>query len=456
MSKKIALLIGNSEYTDKKLSRLKTPRADVNGVAQVLRNPEIGNFDDVTVLLNEKVDILRRQIARLFIDRQRDDFLLLYFTGHGVKDEYGQLHLAVSDTEHKFLDATAIPASYVTRHMDRSRSRRQVLLLDCCHSGAFEWGAKAALGEGVGAEAAFKGTGYGHYVLAASDAMQYAWEGDQILGKAETSVFTRFLIEGLQTGKADIDSDGLITIDELYDYIYERIIGSTSKQTPCKWTYGEQGNIAIARNPNSSVRQKEQMDVVTEIESALALRHSLIVKPPIADFTTRYPRSILFLGIPFVDTLFDVMESDLRIGNCGVTSFAAPREASSQSVVYLGLQVWLYDAHSRETSAINLQFPPFFYREYEEHEQKSTTKAETVRPNIGSVYYRETNNLLMQITILNFDTQLSLSLFIKSLIPDELRTFLARFLKKEGPETRRHDGVELRLRVWSKSQAARA
>jgi hypothetical protein len=198
------------------------------------------------------------------------------------------------------------------------------------------------------------------------------------------------------------------------------------------------------------------MDVVTEIESALALRHSLIVKPPIADFTTRYPRSILFLGIPFVDTLFDVMESDLRIGNCGVTSFAAPREASSQSVVYLGLQVWLYDAHSRETSAINLQFPPFFYREYEEHEQKSTTKAETVRPNIGSVYYRETNNLLMQITILNFDTQLSLSLFIKSLIPDELRTFLARFLKKEGPETRRHDGVELRLRVWSKSQAARA
>jgi hypothetical protein len=196
-------------------------------------------------------------IARFFGGKKPDDLLLLFFSGHGVRDERGLLYLAVQDTEHDLLNATAIPAAFITDEMDRSRSRRQVLILDCCHSGAFSHGAKAAADVGVGTAAAFAGTGFGRMVLTATDATQFAWEGDQVIGPADKSVFTHFLVEGLRTGQADTDADGQITLDELYDYVYERVVKATSKQTPRKFTYNQQGDVVIARNSRPVVKPAE-------------------------------------------------------------------------------------------------------------------------------------------------------------------------------------------------------
>ena len=63
--------------------------------------------------------------------------MLLYFSCHGIKDEDGQLYFAATNTRRKLLDATAISAHFENRVMFRSRSRKQLLLLDCCYSGAF-------------------------------------------------------------------------------------------------------------------------------------------------------------------------------------------------------------------------------------------------------------------------------------------------------------------------------
>jgi pSer/pThr/pTyr-binding forkhead associated (FHA) protein len=138
--------------------------------------------------------------------------------------------------------------------MDRSRSKRQVLILDCCHSGAFAQGAKAVTGESAGTGPTFEGSGYGRVVLTATDATQYAWEGDKVIGDADNSLFTHFMVEGLRTGSADTDGDGQITLDEMYDYVYEQVVTRTPKQTPGKWSYKQQGDIIIARNPNVSVK----------------------------------------------------------------------------------------------------------------------------------------------------------------------------------------------------------
>ncbi len=254
---RLALVIGNSEYQDPKLARLVTPVEDVTDLAKVLRASDIGSFDDVRVLIDKSVLEVRRVIARFFTEKQPDDLLLLYFSGHGVRDDRGLLYLAVQDTEHDLLNATAIPAAFVTDEMDRSRSRRQVLILDCCHSGAFSHGAKGVPGMGVGTGAAFEGTGFGRMVLTATDATQFAWEGDQVIGEADNSVFTRYLVEGLRTGQADVDGDGRITLDELYDYVYAQVVQTTSKQTPRKFTYNQQGDVVIARNPRPTVKPAE-------------------------------------------------------------------------------------------------------------------------------------------------------------------------------------------------------
>ena len=193
---------------------------------------------------------------------------MLYFSGHGVRDEQGHLYLAVRDTERAILAGTAIEASYVTTRMDRSASKRLVLVLDCCHSGAFGYGAKAAQGATVGTATAFEGTGRGRVVLTATDSTQYAWEGDQVLGEVENSLFTHYMIEGLRTGAADRDEDGLITIDELYDYVYEHVLNDTPKQTPGKWAFGQQGEIVIAHNASAS-RSKLPPEIEEAVRSTL-------------------------------------------------------------------------------------------------------------------------------------------------------------------------------------------
>jgi tetratricopeptide (TPR) repeat protein len=246
MAQRLALIIGNSVFRDQTLARLLKPDADVGALADVLLDKEIGDFNDVKLLVNMSSTQVRRAISNFYSKKQRDDLLLLYFSGHGVLDDQGRLHLAVKDTERALLRATAIPAAYVTEEMNNSHSRRQVLILDCCHSGAFARGSKGATGASVGTATAFEGTGFGRLVLTATDATQYAWEGDQVIGEAENSVFTHYLIQGLKTGQADSDGDGRITVDELYDYTYEQVVHSTPKQTPGKWSYREQGEIVIA------------------------------------------------------------------------------------------------------------------------------------------------------------------------------------------------------------------
>jgi hypothetical protein len=249
-ARKFALIIGNGRYDDSSLSRLTAPDVDVEGLAAVLKAPDVGHFDEVTTLLNEGCANVRKAIARFYDQRKRDDLLLLYFSGHGVKDEQGHLYLALRDTESTLLAGTAIETAFITGRMDRSVSKRQVLVLDCCHSGAFAAGAKAAQGVSVGTAEAFEGVGVGRVVLTATDSTQYAWEGDRIIGDdTQSSLFTHFLIDGLKTGAADRDGDGLVTVDELYDYVHEQVVTTTPRQTPHKWTYRQQGDIVLAENP---------------------------------------------------------------------------------------------------------------------------------------------------------------------------------------------------------------
>ena len=249
MTSKLALVIANTEYQDASFAKLTAPGKDAEGLALVLRSKEVAAFDDVQVLINEGEGKTRRFIARFFADRKPSDLLLLYFSGHGVRNEQGQLFLATSDTEISILEATGIPAEFITRTMNSSRSQRQLLILDCCNSGAFAHGSKSTSGVGtsMGIASAFEGNGYGRVVLTATDATQYAWEGNKAIGDTEKSVFTHFLIEGLK-GEADRNGDGRIDVDELYDYTYEQVVKRTPKQTPGKWSYKQQGNIILRDN----------------------------------------------------------------------------------------------------------------------------------------------------------------------------------------------------------------
>jgi uncharacterized RDD family membrane protein YckC len=241
-----ALIVASDDYADPGLRRLRAPASDARALAAVLRDPNIGGFD-VRTLLNQPAYEVNEAVEEFFDERRPDDLLLLHFSSHGVKDEAGELYFAAANTKLRRLGATAVAAEFVNRRMSRSRSRRVVLLLDCCYAGAFERGMTARAGSGVAIEQHFGGRG--RAVITASSAMEYAFEGNQLADAQELapSVFTSALVEGLETGEADRDQDGYVALDELYDYVYDKVRAVTPNQTPGKWTFGVQGDLFIAR-----------------------------------------------------------------------------------------------------------------------------------------------------------------------------------------------------------------
>jgi hypothetical protein len=241
-----ALIVAADQYTDPGLRRLQAPASDARALAAVLRDPGIGGFE-VRTLLNEPAHVVTLAVEEFFADRRPGDLLLVHFSGHGVKDEDGELYFAASNTVLGRLGATAVAAEFVSRRMNRSRSRRVVLLLDCCYAGAFERGLVARAGTEIGIEQQFGGRG--RAVITASSAMEYAFEAGELADAREVppSVFTSALVQGLETGDADRDQDGLVGLDELYDYVYDKVRAATPNQTPGKWTFGVEGELYIAR-----------------------------------------------------------------------------------------------------------------------------------------------------------------------------------------------------------------
>jgi hypothetical protein len=246
VSGKFALIIGNTEYIDPGLAQLTAPGRDAEDFARVLQDQNICSFEQVNILLNQLSSTVIEAIDEFFDQKKPDDLLVLYFSGHGVRDELGSLYLAVRNTIRTRLRSTAIKSDYIREAMDQSRSKRQVLILDCYNSGSYAHGTKAATGGSIGTATAFE-SGYGRIIMTASDATQFAWKGDKVIGETKPSLFTHFLVEGME-GEADLDGDGRITVDELYDYAYEKVRLATPKQTPSKFTSKQQGEIILRQN----------------------------------------------------------------------------------------------------------------------------------------------------------------------------------------------------------------
>jgi len=77
-----------------------------------------------------------REIHKILNDAQKDDLVLIYYSGHGKLNSQGHLYLATKDTENHLLETTSISMEEIKRLMDASRSNKQVIILDCCYSGA--------------------------------------------------------------------------------------------------------------------------------------------------------------------------------------------------------------------------------------------------------------------------------------------------------------------------------
>jgi len=243
---KLALLIEVSEY-DAGLPPLPGAQRDVGAMERVLQNPQRGNFDDVGLLSNPSPTEMQLAIETLFLEnRHKDDLVLLYISSHGVRDDDACLHLVTRTTQLRqsgqIFTATAVPASFIQSCMSRSRSRRQVLILDCCFSGAFAEGMQAkSLEQPLSIQKQLGGEG--RAVLTSSTATQVSY------AEEDASIYTRYLVEGIETGAADLNKDGAITIDELHQYAKRRTQEAAPAMKPEIFAIREGYTIQLAKAP---------------------------------------------------------------------------------------------------------------------------------------------------------------------------------------------------------------
>ncbi|WP_445270240.1 caspase, EACC1-associated type [Streptomyces sp. DSM 41634] len=247
MTVREALVIGTSAYEDSRLARLRSPGLDAMELSGVLSDPDVGGYA-VRPVIDQPAHVVRREIERFFIHRKPNDQLLLYLSCHGIKDSKLQLHFAAADTDRDLLDSTSVAASFVNGQLIRCASRKVLVLLDCCYSGAFRPGGAKSADTSVHLLEEFKDTGVA--VITATDALQPAWEGDGPAtgnGEGQLSVFTAAAVEGLRSGRADRDGDGWISVDDLYGHVREEMLTRDARQNPLRWILGGQGDLKIAR-----------------------------------------------------------------------------------------------------------------------------------------------------------------------------------------------------------------
>jgi hypothetical protein len=324
-----ALIVANDEYEHEGLQNLLAPTADAEALGRVLGDPRIGNFA-VDVMRNETAHVIAGRVDDLFAESRPDDVLLLHFSCHGLKDESGELFFAASNTRPDRLRSTSVAADFVHQCMRSSRSRGVVLLLDCCYGGAFASGTTVRAAGDVKVLDSFpqdrSGGGRSSAVITATSSMEYAFEGDHLADglHLRPSVFTGALVDGLVTGDADRNEDGWISLDELYEYLFDKVREQNPHQTPtCQLNL--QGELHLAR---SLRRRIHPMPIPADLQAAVSDSNMYTRLGAVSELRTR----LLGNNLPAAAGAFEVLTDLARTASqyLADSAAAALREAAVQ------------------------------------------------------------------------------------------------------------------------------
>jgi formylglycine-generating enzyme required for sulfatase activity len=244
---KYALLIGVSQYEEAEgFKPLPSAVEDVKAVRRMLLQQGEFPAGQVFCLENPSKPAVEEALYRLFNQRKSGDLVLFFFSGHGVRHQTGELYFAIPETrkdENGIIEHTAIAASALQQRMERAASATQILVLDCCFSGAFAKGYIGKDDSSVDIKAQLGGKG--RAIFTSSGALEYSFHKEG----ASLSVYTHFWVEGVETGAADRDKDGLISVDELHTYVAQKVKQAAPGMTPQFFSEEKGQKIFIARSP---------------------------------------------------------------------------------------------------------------------------------------------------------------------------------------------------------------
>lgn len=188
-----------------------------------------------------------------------NDRVIVYYAGHGLINARFKYYLGTYDIDFHNPDKRGIAYTDLENLVDSIPARFRLLLLDACHSGDFNKEEQEAYGSGdvtkgkavlnaivpAKNDAAIVSRipvfdimrqqfvdiekGAGATIIASSSSREYSWED----GDRKNGLFTHCLLEGCQSGLADIDKDGQVSVSELNRFLNEMVTKlSDGRQKP--------------------------------------------------------------------------------------------------------------------------------------------------------------------------------------------------------------------------------
>jgi hypothetical protein len=251
--RKVAFLVGNDTFpNDPSIPPLRFPRNDAKELGEILADQETCGFE-TKLYLNEPSYKILEDLDHISGQLTTDDTLLFYYSGHG-KLRGNELCLVSTNTRSDRLKATSIKAQEVLGYLRESFARRRVLILDCCHSGVVTNDFK---GEDLQSTLDALSHSFGTYILSASTAIQLAEEREQ----DGHGIFTKALIDCLREGGKES-----ITISDLYNYAFARLISESESQTPLLTVHQQEGaviEIGNFRAKHERLRREQEEQLIS-------------------------------------------------------------------------------------------------------------------------------------------------------------------------------------------------
>jgi hypothetical protein len=230
---KWAVVIGVSQFRDRRLKLLPYTTKDAQDFAAVLADGRYGRFpaDHVHLITDENATTVRIKTELNWLARTAapEDLAVVYLATHGSKREKdiaGVNYILTYDTDVSNPDtlyATALPMVEVADVVrTRMKARKAAVFLDVCHSG----GAMAASGAAGLTSAASPATldrireGVGRVIISSSKVDEVSWESDRF----KNGYFTYYLIQALKQGAASVP------LTRIYESVRERVYAAAQAE----------------------------------------------------------------------------------------------------------------------------------------------------------------------------------------------------------------------------------
>jgi uncharacterized caspase-like protein len=178
--------------------------------------------DHIRLLIDESAiaDNIYKGLDEIISMAGPDDVMMVYLAGHGLQ---GVFLPTDSDGYHGRVEYEEIKS-----RLADCEAHQKLVIADACYSGSL-LAAKTPMFESV--DLFYKklaASGGGTAFLLSSKSEEYSLESQGL----RQGIFSHFLIKGLE-GDADQNADKMVTLDELYSFVYEKVRAySQNMQTP--------------------------------------------------------------------------------------------------------------------------------------------------------------------------------------------------------------------------------